>query len=428
MSLDSKLDPLFEKLVNDKWIPGIAGAIYDANGEALYRKAFGVNNLGDADSKPFTTSTPLSLFSTTKLITSVAALQLLEQGKISLHDHAEKYVPELADIPVLSGYDANGTAQYRPQRKKITILNLLTHTAGFTYDFFDQSTLEWRVGVQQKEPLRYQTGAKWAFQTPRIFEAGEDFTYGINTDWLGFVIEAVSGQKLPEYVNVNILEPLGLQNTFANPVEYLTKTNGSIDDLLPLYLRSPEDGSLSTLPAPPADAPPPEVYGGGHFLSGTIDDYSQFLLAIINYGTHPKSKVQILKRETVKKYLFRDFIPQVAPHTKKVGRITSSLAQASQTGQFLPGIPVGWSTGFLVNNADVPDRRRRGSGFWAGLGNLYYWVDPTAGRLGIVVTSVLPFLDTRVLSVFDDMEKVAYGGEPETDPSKRAWVVPLPEE
>ncbi|RMD41278.1 hypothetical protein DV735_g3851, partial [Chaetothyriales sp. CBS 134920] len=417
MSLDSKLDPLFEKLVADQWVPGIAGAIYDASGKALYSKAFGVNHLGDPASKPFTTSTPLSLFSTTKLITSVAALQLIEQGKLSLDDEAEKYVPELADIPVLDGYDANGTAQYRPQRKKITVLNLLTHTAGFTYDFFDASTLAWRVGVQQKEPLRYQTGAKWTFQTPRIFDAGEDFTYGINTDWLGFVIEAVTGQTLPDFIHANIIKPLGLQHTSAVPE----------GDFHPVYLRNAEDGSLTTLPAPPPDAPKPEVYGGGHFLHGTIDDYTQFLLAIINYGTHPTSGVKILERNTVEKYIFHDFIPEIAPNTKKVGRVPTALPQASLSGQFLPGVPVGWSAGFLINNADVPRGRKAGSGFWAGLGNLYYWVDPTAGRLGAVVASVLPFLDPRVLEVFDAVEKVAYGGEPETDPAKRGFVLPLPE-
>ncbi|RMZ82487.1 hypothetical protein DV737_g2028, partial [Chaetothyriales sp. CBS 132003] len=416
MSLDSKLDPLFEKLIADQWLPGVAGAIYDASGKALYHKAFGVNNLADPSSKSFTTSTPLALFSTTKLFACVAALQLIEQGKLALDDLAEKYVPEIAEIPVADGHDSSGKAQYRPQSTKITILHLLTHTAGFTYDFMHPSTLAWRAGVQQKEPLQYFAGAKWAFETPRIHEAGADFNYGINIDWLGFVIEAITGQKLSQYVDAHIVKPLGLKHTTADPPE-----DG---ELLAVHLRNAADGKLSPLPAPPPDAPKPARYGGGHYLTGTLDDYTQFLLAIVNYGTHPTSGVKILERATVEKYLFHDFIPDICPNTKNVGLVTSSVPQFTLTGQFLPSLPLGWSAGFLINNADVPGGRKRGSGFWAGLGNLYYWLDPVAGRVGMVVTNVLPFMDPRVLEVFDALEKTAYGGEPETDPAKRGFSVP----
>ncbi|RMZ91645.1 hypothetical protein DV736_g1118, partial [Chaetothyriales sp. CBS 134916] len=302
MSVDSKLDPLFEKLVADKWLPGVAGAIYDASGKAVYHKAFGVNKLGDPSSKPFTTSTPLALFSTTKLFACVAALQLIEQGKLSLDDLAEKYVPEIAEIPVAEGHDSGGKVQYRPQRTKITILHL---------------------------PHRR------------------------------------------DYIDAHIVKPLGLKHTTADP---------------------PEDGQ------------PLAHYGGGHYLTSTLDDYTQFLLAIVNYGTHPTSGIKILERATVEKYLFRDFIPEICPNTKNVGRITSAIPQFTLSGQFLPGLPLG-------------------CGFWAGLGNLYYWVDPVAGRVGMVVTSVLSFMDSRVLEVFDTLEKTAYGGEPETDPAKRGFSV-----
>ena len=399
--MTDKLDALFQKAVDSKSLPGIAAAIYDASGKAVYSKAFGKNNVDDDSAKPYTTSTQTLMFSTTKLIASVAALQLIEQGKLSLTDPAEKYVPEIAKIQVIDGKDSDGKFKLRAAKTKPTILNLITHTAGFTYDFFDHDTLAWRIG-QGQAPAPYLGVGSWeAFQTPLAHDPGEKYTYGINIDWLGFVIEAVSGKPLNVYVDENILHPLGLKNTTTN----------FIDDANRLVAHTRDEAGKLT-PGPQfVPAEKPDRYGGGHYLVSTLDDYCQFLLAIVNEGTHPVSKVEILKKETVRDYVFRDFIPEVGCSPSTIGDIATSIPQLSAEGKMLPGVDLGWSCGLMLNNEDVPNGRKAGSGAWAGLGNLYYWVDPKAGKLGMIITSVLPFFDEKSLELFDALEKAAYGNE-----------------
>ena len=397
--MDAKLDSLFEEVVDSKAVPGIAAAVYDASGKALYSKAFGTNNLDDPAAKAYSTATPTVMFSTTKLVACTAALQLVEQGKLSLSDLAEKYVPDIAKIQVVDGVDSEGKLKYRAPSQKITVLNLFTHTSGFTYDFFDKDTLTYRI-ENGHSPGTYMEGNYDFFKAPLAHDPGATYTYGISIDWLGFIVEAISGMSLDKYVDKNILQPLGLKNT-----KPFFDDDGS--DHLVCHLRG-EDGKLTAAP-PLQPNPKAEKFGGGHYLASTLDDYCQFLLAIINKGTHPNG-AKILEAKTVDEYLFKDYIPQICSN-ENVGTVPSTIPQLTSTGKLLPGAELGWSCGMMINNTDVPGGRKVGSGAWAGLGNLYYWVDPKGDRLGLIMTSVLPFFDETVLKLFDTLEKVAYGGD-----------------
>jgi CubicO group peptidase (beta-lactamase class C family) len=202
---------------------------------------------------------------------------------------------------------------------------------------------------------------------------------------------------LNQYIEKNITSPLGLTNTgshFKN------------DERMMVHLRG-DDGSLVAVPdiAPGTN---PEKFGGGHYLISTLDDYAQFLLAILNKGTHPRSKVKILEEKTCDDYLFTDMLPGICS-AEGVGKIPSSIPSVTSTGQMLPGTKLGWSCGFMLNIEDTRYGRKQGSGQWAGLGNLYYWVDPTSGLLGLIMSSVLPFFDKEVLYLYDALEKAAYG-------------------
>ncbi len=186
-------------------------------------------------------------------------------------------------------------------------------------------------------------------------------------------------------------------------------------DHLTVHLRDEEGKLVGNEELKPADKP--DKYGGGHYLLSTLDDYSTLLLTVLNKGTHPTSNTKILESKTVDDYLFKDFIPQALFKSSNsntaasdIGRITSPIPQLSLIGQLLPNTKLGWSCGLMLNLEDVKNGRKAGSGSWAGLGNLYYWIDPKGGLTGLIMTSVLPFLDLKVLELFAEMEGLAYGG------------------
>lgn len=222
--------------------------------------------------------------------------------------------------------------------------------------------------------------------------------YGVNIDWLGFVIEAVSGQRLDQYIEANILKPLAMSNTKSQLDQ--------VQQHFSVHARSAE-GTLTAVPeAGPANDP--EHYGGGHYLLSTLDDYSSLLLTVLNKGEHPESGTRILKSETVEKYIFTDCLPE-GVSTDPIGEISVTVPALSNEGTMLPGVKKAWSCGLMLNAEDTPNGRKAGSGAWAGLGNLYWWIDPKAGKLGLLMSAVLPFMDVEVKHLFDELERAVYG-------------------
>lgn len=413
--MNPQLNSLFEATAKEKKVPGVAAIALDRSGNVLFKEAYGVINLDDPAAAPVTSKTPVMIWSCTKLVTSVATLQLVEQGKLHLEDPVEKYVPDITKIEVLDGFKPDGEPILRAPQKKSTVLNLMTHTAGFSYDVFSKETLRWRTQMGQN--LSEYVAMK-NFETPLNADPGSRYEYGINTDWLGFVIEAISGMPLNEYVEKNILKPLGMNDSGSHVKEGASQ--------FVIHLRG-EDGGLTAAP-PIACATAPERYGGGHFLYSTLDDYSAFLLTILNQGTHPTTKTQLLKADTVKEYLFNDQIPKICSN-KGIGVIETASPILSSEGEFLPGLEKGWSCGFMLSLEDSPKGRSAGSGSWAGLGNLYYWLDPKGGKLGLVMSGILPFMDKEVLRLFDELERAVYGHESGSEVGAKGGnfsVVPLP--
>lgn len=397
-----RVEKAFKAAADAKKVAGVAGIALDKSGKTLFEGAYGVTNLNDeSKAKPMTADTPVMLWSCTKIVTSVCALQLLEQGKLKLDDLVEKFVPEITKIKVLEGFNDDGSPKLREPRTKPTILMLMTHTAGFSYDFFDQSTLNvsrtrgclaerfcfcsvsdarwWSRLFQsvqvlpaeanrilqyqnymKQTPHTYAGGERHMFQTPFLFDPGSQYNYGVNTDWLGFVIEAISGLKLNEYVQKNILDVLGMKNSGSH-----IKGGSFADNGLLIHFRG-EDGSLTANPDM-AYAENPDVYGGGHYLYSTLNDYSTFLLAILNGGTEPRSGAQILLKETVSEYLFEDQVPKICS-PDGIGIVPTCAPILSLEGEFLPGLKKGWSCGLMMNPDGSLKGRSPGSGSWAGLG------------------------------------------------------------
>ena len=414
----SRLSAIFEAASEAKKVPGVAAIALDKSGDVLFRGAYGSTNLDDPTAPSLTSKTPMLIWSCTKLVTTVAALQLVDQGKLHLDDLVEKHVPSIAKIQVLEGFTPEGEAILRAPTTKATVLMLMTHTAGFTYAFSNNDTLTWCNHARQGEPEPPPVGSLKSYETPLAFDPGTKYEYGVNTDWLGFAVEAVSGVPLNEYVEEHILKPLGMDDSGSHVKEGVSP--------MAIHIRG-EDGGLAALPAishPPA----PERFGGGGYLYASLDDYSTLLLTILNKGTHPVSNVEILKKETADEYLFQDQIHKICSNSG-VGVFTTANPVLASEGEFLPGLEKGWSAGLMLNMEGSPRGRNTGSGQWAGLGNLYYWVDPKAGRLGLIMSGILPFMDKEVLHLFDELERAVYGHESAAESDENGAnfaVAPLP--
>ena len=270
----------------------------------------------------------------------------------------------------------------------------------YLQDFFDPTTIQWRI-KQGHQPANYlMDGTKKYYTTPLLFDAGTKFHYGINIDWLGFVIQSITGQRLEDYIRDNITKPLGMNTT----VPYLAEDAKRL--LVHVHGESGKDALSSVAPL---NSPPGlEVYGGGHYAISSLDDYSTLLATILNKGTSPTTKAQILRPETVAEYMFTSQLPPQADLSDLVS-IQSTVPMLTNKGQVLPGQKLGWSCGLCLNLEDIQGARKAGSGAWAGLGNLYYFIDPKSQRAAMIASSVFPFMDRGILRLFEALESVAVG-------------------
>lgn len=403
----AQLRACLEESVKAHQNPGIGAIVIDKTGKALFDESFGTLDANNDASKPFTNDTQLFLWSCTKLITSICALQLLEQGKIeSLDDPVAKYLPGVSEFQVFEKFDENGHPILRKPRTEMKLIHLMTHTSGLTYDFWEADRPMFEYRTSKGKPVgsyASEEDNEWQYRDLFLaFDPGEKHHYGVNMDQLGFIVEVVSGLRLEEYMDQNIFRPLGMESCgpqFKN------------EEFLRVHVK--DENGLTTIDAfrPPKN---PWRYGGGHFLVGSLKDYAQLMLALLNGGSHPVTGKQILRKQTVENYVFRDFIPIVGASPDGIGRCTKAItpnsSNAGDVGYSFRDSPSprGWSCGLMMNLEDVPGGRSARSGSWAGLGNLYYWIDPERGIAGIIGTSVLPFLDECSLKLFEKLERFAY--------------------
>jgi CubicO group peptidase (beta-lactamase class C family) len=366
-------------------VAGVVAMAADANG-IVYQGASGRRSLGgDA---PMTLDTVFWIHSMTKAITATACMQLVEQGRIDLDAPAAMLLPALSAPRVLEGFDADGEPRTRPARGVVTLRNLLTHTSGFVYETWNANQLAY---LRKTGYGRYGSFTDAAGLLPLAFDPGTEWQYGINIDWAGKLLEAVTGDTLESYMRTHILEPLGMHDT-----GYLL-TDRVRDRLAVSHDRQP-DGTLAVAPF---DAPQdPTMFLGGGGLYGTASDYMRFLSMLLHGGA--LDGVRILRPETVA-MMGQNHIGDV-----QVGKLTAALPAMSNDVELYPGMPKKWGLSFLINTQDVPGRRRAGSLAWAGLRNTYFWLDPTTRVAGVIMTQVLPFADQQVLDVFDRFEQGVY--------------------
>ena len=382
----SAADAVLQRAVSaDAGVPGVVAMLTDRSG-TVYEGAAGRRRV-DQDGE-LATDDVFALFSTTKAVTATAALQLVEEGRLDLDAPASGYAPYLGEVQVIEGFDAGGEPVLRAPRREITTRMLLTHTAGFGYDFFN-TTYE-RLAREKGQPS-VTTSTMASLRTPLLFDPGDRWEYGSNIDWAGQVVEGITGQRLGEVFSTRIFEPLGMTDmTFA------------LDDrlrprLAEIHSRN-DDGSLTPmgmeLPSPP------EVDMGGHGLYGTVGDYMRFIRMWLNDGEGEKERV--LRPETVR------MAEQNHLGDLKVTVLPGVIPSLSHDAEFFPGQSKSWSLPFMVNDEPAPTGRPAGALGWAGLANLFYWIDRSNGIGGFWATQILPFGDPTSFTEYMAFESAAY--------------------
>jgi methyl acetate hydrolase len=366
--------------------PGVVAMATDRNSN-FYEGASGLREMGKA--APMTTDSVFAIFSTTKALCGVTIMQLVEEGKIKLSEPAKTYAPEIAELQVLTGFDASGQPQTRPPKRDITINDLMLHTSGLCYEFFSDDDLKYRAakGIPTVVSCTFAS-----VRTVLLHDPGERWTYGANIDWLGRIVEQQRGKRLGEVMKDRIFAPLEMNDTAFNVSDSMKGRRVTIHNRA-------ADGQLS--PAPDLALPqPPEMDCGGHGLYASIGDYMKFIRMMLNDGAGPKGRV--LKAQTV------DAMSRDGLGTLECGAWTTSIPGLSNSGEFFPGLDKGWAYTFMTNREDAPTGRPAGSLAWAGLANCYYWIDRKNGVGGYWATQILPFQDAASYPGFVEFETAVY--------------------
>ncbi|WP_119168242.1 serine hydrolase domain-containing protein [Algihabitans albus] len=372
-------------VTGDPAVAGVVAMVTDRD-RNIYEGAAGKRVLGgDAD---MTTDTAFAIFSTTKAITGTAVLQLVEDGKLDLDAPAKTYAPDIGKLQVIEGFDAAGDPQLRAPKRDVTTRMLLLHTGGFGYDFFNET---YNRLAQEKGQPSVITGSKQALMTPLLFDPGEKWEYGTNMDWCGQVVEGIAGKRLGEVFQDRIFAPLGIEDmTFE-------LHDGLRSRLAGMHARG-DDGSLTPMDFElPAD---PEVHMGGHGLYGTVGDYMKFIRMWLNDGEGEQGRV--LKAETVR------MAEKNQLGDKKITLLPGVVPALSNDAEFFPGLSKSWAFSFMVNDEEAPTGRPAGALGWAGLANLFYWIDRRNGYGGFWATQILPFGDPVSFGGYLDLETRFY--------------------
>jgi CubicO group peptidase (beta-lactamase class C family) len=277
----------------------------------------------------------------------------------------------------------------RPARGAITLRQLLSHTAGNSYHFWNADIKRYQeeTGIPGIAECREAT-----LRTPLVFDPGTGWEYGMNADWVGKAIEEVTGAGLDDYLRDNLLGPLGMRDTgFVLTPARRARLSGlsfrTLEGLVPVDFEVNQE---------------PEFQMGGGGLYGTPADYLTFTRMLLGGGI--VDGVRVLREETVVEAM-RNQIGDFP-----VGAFISADPASSFDVEFLPGITKKWGLLGLLNVAETPSGRSAGSLFWAGLPNCYFWVDRYGGSTGVFFTQVMPFADPDVLGLFDRFESAVHLG------------------
>jgi CubicO group peptidase (beta-lactamase class C family) len=387
MQSKAQIDETLRKTSDAKEIPGIV-AIAASGNDVLYQGAFGKRDLSKPDA--MTGDSVFWIASMTKAVTSAGAMQLVEQGKLSLDAPIGSLLPDLAKPQVLEGFDAKGEPKLRPAKSAITLRQLMTHTAGFAYNMWNGDLA---VYLEKTGTPAITTCQNAALKTPIMTDPGTRWEYGTNIDFVGKAVEAVSGKRLDAYLRDNLFAPLGMGDTAFKISDNMRKR------LVGMHARG-EGGQLAAIPFELEQEP--EFHMGGGGLYSTAGDYIKFTQMILNKGRGNRN--QVLKAETVA------MMGQNQMGDLNMTRLATAAPIYTNDVDLYPDQVKKWGLSFMINTAKTAEGRSPGSLAWAGLANTYYWIDPARDVTGVILMQLLPFADAKCLQAFAGFERGVYAG------------------
>jgi methyl acetate hydrolase len=387
MQSKAQIDRMLGQKSDAREIPGVV-AVAASGSEVIYQGAFGKRDLSKDD--PMTADSVFWIASMTKAITTAGAMQLVEQGKLSLDDPIGKLLPDLASPMVLEGFDAQGEPRLRAAKQPITLRQLMTHTAGFCYDMWNGDMGRYLEKTGAPGIISCKNDA---LRIPIATDPGTRWEYGINIDFVGKAVEAVSGQRLDAYLRDNMLAPLGMSDTGFKITDSMRQR------LVSMHARG-EDGSIAPLPFEMEQDP--EFHMGGGGLYSTAGDYIKFCQMILNKGRGNGN--QLLRPETIA-LMSQNHIGNLV-----VTKMVSAAPIYTNDVDLYPDMVKKWGLSFLINTARTPEGRSAGSLAWAGLANTYFWIDPARDVAGVILMQLLPFADRHCLEAFAGFERGVYDG------------------
>ena len=322
--------------------------------------------------------------SMTKTLTSIAAMQLVEQGLISLDEPLDKLLPEMAEIPIL-----NEDKKLIKAKNSITLRHLLTHTAGFGYWFTSERNKDWEL-IQKELNIN-----EWKFfDKPRLFEAGTTFMYGTNTDWVGKVVEKISGLTLEQYFRKNISGPLEMNSTWYNlPKELQNRV---------VALKRRDFKTQKLIEEENVKVIKKKTFSGGGGLYSSPEDYAKLIQCMLNEGS--LNDIKILEPQTFRIMNTKQLVDFKIIH-RLVENESTDITPRGTTDNFFDNYD-NWTLAWAYEESS--NIRPIGTSYWAGLFNTYYTID-YENEFGLVYfTQILPFNDFQSYDLFSKFEKSVY--------------------
>ncbi|GAA5864314.1 hypothetical protein JCM8547_005783 [Rhodosporidiobolus lusitaniae] len=351
--------------------------------------------------EPISEESIFELFSCTKLVGSVAALQLVEQGLVGLDEDASRYVPQLKEAMVFKGFDDQGEPILEEKKAPVTIRQLLTHTSGAVYFFHDLASnekLSTKYGIERSPYGGLEVTPDSLYKMPLFFQPGEDWAYGTSIDWLTRVVENVSGLDLETYMQQRIFGPLGITDISYSP-------NPS---QISMAFRSESDPSAPLTLAPAKPMSPKHRYGGAG-LKGSPSSYLVFLRALLRGGALDPSDeaTRILKSVTVDMM----FEPQL--NEKQVERLKKQESWGSSPfnrREECCAENANWGLGGMLSATVGKGRRAEGALTWSGMANTFWVIDRKRDVVMAIFSNVQPYADEKVFAAWEEVETLLYEG------------------
>ncbi|KAJ5247195.1 hypothetical protein N7468_002178 [Penicillium chermesinum] len=400
----NKLRGIVDASCQDKvsGIPGVTVVAVDKDGHELFAHSAG--NQGISSSEPMTLDNIFWIASCTKMLTALACMQLVEQGRLDLDDGdaLETLLPELKELQVL-----REDRTFEKKKRAITLRMLLTHTSGCGYSFFNERLRDWGfpVGIDEF------SGRFEDIKLPLLFQPGEGWEYGVGIDWAGLAVERVSGMSLNDYLTTKVFEPLGIKDMSMIPTADMRKRLAHMharekdNKLRPRdhIQRAPLVVDLND------EAAKKKIFNsGGAGMFAKPQEYCKVIAVLLGGGKCPRTGVRLLKEATVDE-MFKNQIPQFPNFSRKlIPDAKPDLTNPIPELYPIPGNePQGWGLSFMLSNGGATGRSVE-TVFWAGLANLWWWCDRQKGIGGIVCTQILPFADAQVLGLWGTVEAELY--------------------